>query len=193
MAITIPGANVPDTGLIVKGPCDFYDGAYLANGQDSTFQFLGGRTTKGTFNFQRKWHMVSIEDFLSACDAAPSGEEFKISVSFIELNLERIRAFTGAYGLTLTGGTTSNPIGTLALGEDRTTTFRQLLVRAPAPSKAGASARMYIQLWKTFVSQVGPMEFAKDGHASLAVTFSALVDTTTFGTANGAVGRIVVS
>lgn len=188
MAIILPN-TLANSKLIRRGQARIFFGTYTANGADaSSFTFLGGRSAKTSFAFSRKYHEIMLEDFLNAVDAQVSGEELKIQCGFGQMTLEKYRELLGSLGLTLTGGTDGATSGSLGLGEDTTTTFRQLVIKTPAPPAYGSAVAGYIQLWKCYPTTTGPLEFAKDGHTTCNVTFHALCDETAIAAGKGGLG-----
>jgi len=192
--VTLPTTDIEPL-QILKGAGRLYAANWTVGGADgSSFVFLGASKSGFSFHFNRKVHIVEVDQYLNGVSAFPMGEEFTVSMELSQLNLKNWNQIiqTGDAAITLVGGGIADTSSTLTLGEAKTTKYFQLVWKGEAPPAATTGTRL-LQAWKCILMSHGEVKFEKTKDASVKCQWRALTDVAAIAAGKAAVCQFLDS
>ena len=192
--VTLPSTDI-EPRQILKGAGRLYAADYASGGADGTpFVFLGASKGGFEFHFNRKTHIIEVDQYLNGVAGFPMGEEFTVSMELAQLNLANWNQIikTGDAAITLSGGTISDTSSSLTLGEAKTAKYFQLVWKGEAPPAATSGQRL-LQAWKCILMSHGSVKFEKGKDASVKCQWRALTDVTAIANSKAAVCQFLDS
>lgn len=194
MAILLPGTDI-EPRQILKGAGRLYAADTTTGGADGTpFVFLGASKGGFSFHFNRKMHIVDIDQYLTGVSGFPIGEEFTISMELAQLNLKNWNQIikTGDAAITLVGGDIGDTASSLTMGEAKSAKYFQLVWKGEAPPGATSGQRL-LQAWKCILMTHGDVKLEKTKDSSVKCQWRALTDVTAIAAGKAAVCQFLDS
>jgi hypothetical protein len=181
MTFPLPATDI-ETRVIIAGPGRIYIGAYQAAGADCPSSVFLGATDDGVeIHHAYTRHAIGVDQALNDVEVIPTKEQVTIKTKIVELTLSRLYKLFAQVGMgggmTLTGGTITDPTSTLTVGEQLAKLYWQLGVKVPAPPGATTGSRIY-QIWKAVLISAGAVKYQRAKESSMDLTWQALTDFT---------------
>ena len=194
MAVSLPGTDI-EPRQIIKGAGRLYAADATSGGADGTpFVFLGASKGGFEFHFNRKMHIIEVDQYLNGVAAFPIGEEFTIAMELAQLNLKNWNQIikTGDAAISLVGGDVGDTSSSLTLGEAKSSKYFQLVWKGEAPPGATSGQRL-LQAWRCVLMTHGSVKFEKTKDASVKCQWRALTDVTAIAAGKAAVCQFLDS
>lgn len=192
--VSLPTTDI-EPRQILKGAGRLYAADATTGGIDGTpFLFLGASKGGFEFHFNRKTHIIEVDQYLNGVAGFPMGEEFVCSMELSQLNLKNWNQIikTGDAAISLTGGDIADTSSSLTLGEAKSSKYFQLVWKGEAPPGATSGQRL-LQAWKCILMSHGSVKFEKGKDASVKCQWRALTDVTAIATGKAAVCQFLDS
>jgi hypothetical protein len=192
--VTLPGTDI-EPRQILKGAGKLYAADATSGGADGTpFVFLGASKGGFEFHFNRKVHIIEVDQYLNGVAGFPMGEEFTCAMELAQLNLKNWNQIikTGDAAITLTGGDIADTASSLTMGEAKSSKYFQLVWKGEAPPGATSGQRL-LQAWKCILMSHGTVKLEKTKDSSVKCQWRALTDVTAIAAGKAAVCQFLDS